>query len=49
MDLGQLPPGPTLIQWDGRNDAGMNVAPGPYTAWLIAGSTRMSVKFVRIP
>jgi hypothetical protein len=47
--LGTLPPGPALAQWDGRNDAGREVAPGVYTAWLIAGSSRVSVRLVRTP
>ncbi|HKQ58094.1 MAG TPA: FlgD immunoglobulin-like domain containing protein [Candidatus Eisenbacteria bacterium] len=47
--LGALPPGPSLAQWDGRNDSGLDVAPGVYTAWLIAGSTRVSTRLVRTP
>ena len=49
IDLGVLPPGPTEVQWDGKSDAGRDVAPGPYTAWLISGSTRVSVRLVRVP
>ena len=49
MDLGTLAPGTPIIQWDGRNDAGREVAPGAYTAWLIAGSTRIGVRVVRVP
>ena len=49
LDLGTRPPGPTEVQWDGRNDAGREVAPGVYTAWLIAGTTRVSVRLVREP
>jgi hypothetical protein len=37
------------LQWDGKNDAGREVAPGVYTAWLIAGGSRMSVRLVRVP
>lgn len=48
-DLGTLAPGPTEITWDGRNDSGREVAPGVYTAWLISGSTRKSVRLVRVP
>jgi len=49
LDLDPRPPGPTEVQWDGRNDAGRAVAPGTYTAWLIAGPTRASVLLVREP
>ena len=49
MDLGALAPGAPVVQWDGRNDAGREVAPGAYTAWLIAGSTRSGVRLVRVP
>jgi len=48
LDLGTLA-GPTVVQWDGRNDAGRDVAPGAYTAWLIAGSTRTGIRLVRVP
>lgn len=49
LDLGARPPGPTDVVWDGRNDAGREVAPGVYTAWLIAGPARASVRLVRVP
>jgi flagellar hook capping protein FlgD len=49
MDLGVLPAGATEIQWDGRNDAGREVAPGAYTGWLIAGSSRLAIRMVRLP
>jgi hypothetical protein len=49
MDLGVLSSGTTSTSWDGRNDAGREVAPGAYTAWLIAGSTRSSIRLVRVP
>ncbi len=49
IDLGALAPGTPIIEWDGRNDAGREVAPGAYTAWLIAGSTRIAVRLVRVP
>ena len=49
IDLGTPPPGPTEVPWDGRNDAGREVAPGVYTAWLIAGSERVNVRLVRVP
>lgn len=42
-------PGPSEIQWDGRNDAGREVAPGVYTAWLLAGPSRVAVRVVRVP
>lgn len=48
-DLGTLAPGSTEAIWDGKNDAGLEVAPGVYTAWLISGSTRISVRLVRVP
>jgi len=48
-DLGSLASGPMVVDWNGTNDAGRDVAPGVYTAWLIAGRTRMSVKLVRVP
>jgi len=49
MDLGGLASGSTSVTWDGKNDAGREVAPGAYTAWLIAGSTRSSIRLVRVP
>jgi hypothetical protein len=49
IELGSVSGGPVTVQWDGRNEAGRAVAPGPYTAWLISGSTRMSVRLVRLP
>jgi len=49
VDLGTLPPGSTVAQWDGRNDAGREVAPGVYTAWLVANSTRIGVRLARVP
>jgi flagellar hook assembly protein FlgD len=48
-DLGSLAPGSTEVLWDGHTDGGRPVAPGVYTAWLISGSTRISVKLVRVP
>jgi hypothetical protein len=41
--------GPQTASWDGRNDAGLSVAPGVYTAWLVAGNERHSTKLVRLP
>jgi len=49
IDLNGLTPGPQTIQWDGLNDSGRPVSPGVFTAWLIAGDTRLSVKLVRVP
>ncbi|MBI1797101.1 MAG: hypothetical protein HYR74_08625 [Candidatus Eisenbacteria bacterium] len=48
-DLGTLVSGTIEVTWDGRNDSGRQVAPGVYTAWLITGSTRTSVRLVRVP
>ena len=41
--------GPQNVIWDGRNEAGKLVAPGVYTAWLIAAGERRSIKLVRLP
>jgi hypothetical protein len=41
--------GPQTAAWDGRNDAGLLVAPGVYTAWLVSGNERHSTKLVRLP
>jgi flagellar hook capping protein FlgD/fibronectin type III domain protein len=49
IDLGNAAPGAREVAWDGRNDAGREVAPGVYTVWLITGATRMSVRLVRVP
>ena len=49
MELGTLAGGATVVQWDGRNDAGREVAPGAYTAWLTTGSTRTGIRLVRVP
>ena len=37
------------VGWDGRNDAGAEVAPGVYRAWLIDGDRRTSIKLARQP
>jgi len=37
------------VKWDGKNDAGRAVAPGPYRAWLVAGDVRRSTRLVRVP
>lgn len=44
-----LPPGRQEVVWDGKNDAGREVAPGAYRAWLIAAGTRTSIRLVRVP
>jgi flagellar hook capping protein FlgD len=49
IDMGTLTSGAVVAQWDGRNDAGREVAPGVYTVWLITGATRVSVRLVRVP
>ncbi|MBI5709857.1 MAG: hypothetical protein HZC42_06040 [Candidatus Eisenbacteria bacterium] len=49
LDLRSLAPGAQQVQWDGRNDAGREVAPGAYRAWLTAGERRQSTRLVRLP
>jgi hypothetical protein len=49
IDLSALAPGPQSVSWDGLNDAGRPVAPGYYTAWVVGGGGRSSVKMVRVP
>jgi hypothetical protein len=49
LDLSSLSPGRRTVSWDGRNEAGRQVAPGVYRAWLIAGSLRQAVRLVRVP
>jgi hypothetical protein len=49
IDLGSFATGAQNVVWDGLNDAGRPVAPGFYTAWIVAGGTRQSVKLVRVP
>ena len=49
IELGAVGPGRQDVVWDGKNDAGRLVAPGVYRAWLIAGSTRSSIRLVRTP
>jgi hypothetical protein len=41
--------GHTEVKWEGKNDAGRAVAPGPYRVWLVAGDTRRSTRLVRVP
>jgi hypothetical protein len=49
IEIVDLSPGRQEVQWDGTNDAGREVAPGVYRAWLIAGSSRSSIRLVRVP
>jgi hypothetical protein len=37
------------VEWDGRNDAGRDVAPGVYRVWLVVGERRDHLKLVRQP
>ena len=37
------------VLWDGKNDAGREVAPGVYRAWLVSGGVRENIKLVRQP
>jgi hypothetical protein len=49
VDLAGLAPGWQNVSWDGRNDAGRDVAPGAYTAWLLASGSRLHMRMVRVP
>ncbi len=49
LDLAALPSGHQEPQWDGLNEAGRLVAPGPYRVWLVAGGTRASTRLARVP
>lgn len=49
LDLGTLAAGTPVMQWDGRNEGGREVAAGVYTAWLMAGSTRTAIRLLRVP
>ena len=50
LDVASAPRCPdNSVRWDGRNDAGAEVAPGVYRAWLVDGDQRTSVKLVRQP
>jgi len=42
-------PGPFVITWDGRNEAGRMTAPGVYRLWLRAGDVRRLVRVLRTP
>ena len=49
IPLAALGTGNQTVTWDGRNDSGRLVAPGVYTAWVVAGDKRASTKLVRVP
>ncbi len=49
LSLGGLGSGPQSVTWDGKNDAGREVAPGVYRARLVAGDTHQTVGLVRVP
>jgi flagellar hook assembly protein FlgD len=49
LELQGLGSGPATVDWDGQNDAGREVAPGVYRAWLIVGDTRKVIRLVRVP
>ena len=49
LELQGLGSGPATVDWDGQNDAGHEVAPGVYRAWLIVGDTRKVIRLVRVP
>jgi hypothetical protein len=42
-------PGVQQVSWDGKNDSGREVAPGPYRAWLLSGGSKKSIRLVRVP
>ena len=49
IELGTLAPGHHEVMWDGKNDAGREVAPGVYRGWLVGGGTRAVVRLLRVP
>jgi len=50
LEVGSAPTCPDgSVRWDGRNEAGLEVAPGVYRAWLVDGDRRSSIKLVRQP
>jgi hypothetical protein len=49
LELQGLGSGPATVDWNGQNDAGREVAPGVYRAWLIVGDTRKVIRLVRVP
>jgi hypothetical protein len=42
-------PGPQRVQWDGKNDAGIDVAPGVYRACLESAGSKVSIRLLRVP
>ena len=49
LDLRVLSPGANDLVWDGTNDAGRRVAPGVYSAVMIADGQSQVVRMVRVP
>jgi hypothetical protein len=49
LDLRVLAPGSNELVWDGNNDSGRRVAPGVYSAIMIADGQSQVVRMVRIP
>jgi hypothetical protein len=49
LDLNGRGLGQQEVTWDGRNDAGRPVTPGPYRVWLVAGDLRRGVRVLRVP
>ncbi len=47
-DLGPLPRGASVAQWDGRDDAGRGVAPGFYLARLTVGRSTGVARMLRV-
>ena len=49
LSIRNAAPGPNVVTWDGRNEAGRATAPGLYRAWLRAGDVRRLVRILRTP
>jgi hypothetical protein len=49
IDLSSIGAGAQTVTWDGRNQSGLLVSPGVYTAWLRGGDAAKSLKIVRVP
>ena len=49
ISLSSFGSGNQTVTWDGRNHAGLPVAPGVYTVWVVAGDRKASTKLVRVP
>jgi hypothetical protein len=49
ISLSSFGSGNQTVTWDGRNQAGLPVAPGVYTVWVVAGDRKASTKLVRVP